>query len=156
MNKIALTRLHPPPLRGSLAHYAHSAQVNCKPLGRALLSPRTCMSQLEQISICKRFGAEYCSCADDLKVGVSRNILDGRWSWPVHGLRHQPLGKTTGWYIWSGELSAAPDFFQTLHVAHLPKYCKEALGYLGLPPGYRFLIAPEYEDVWFDEKLLDT
>jgi len=26
----------------------------------------------------------------------------------------------------------------------------------GLPPGYRFLLAGEYLDVWFDEKLLDV
>jgi hypothetical protein len=26
--------------------------------------------------------------------------------------------------------------------------------YLGLAPGWRFLIAPGYEDVWFDEILL--
>jgi hypothetical protein len=26
--------------------------------------------------------------------------------------------------------------------------------YLALPPGWRFLIAPDYEDVWFDESLL--
>lgn len=26
--------------------------------------------------------------------------------------------------------------------------------YLGLPPGWRFLIAPGYEDIWFDEALL--
>jgi len=115
------------------------------------------MDQLEeQLSICKRLGVEYFSTGADLKVGVSKNILDGSWSWPVHGLRHEPVGETTGWYIWSGESSVAPDFFQTLHVAHLSNYCKDVLAYLGLPPGWRFLIAPEHEDVWFDEKLLDT
>ena len=110
----------------------------------------------KQLSLCKRFGVDCLSSADFQKVGVSGNILDQSWSWPVHGLRHQPHSEATGWYIWSGEFSEAADFFQPLHVSHLTKYCEEALAYLGLPPGWRFLIAPDYEDVWFDEKLLDV
>jgi hypothetical protein len=27
--------------------------------------------------------------------------------------------------------------------------------YLGLAPGWRFLVAPGYKDVWFDAKLLN-
>jgi hypothetical protein len=27
--------------------------------------------------------------------------------------------------------------------------------YLALPPGWRFLLAPGYEDVWYDPTLLD-
>jgi len=30
----------------------------------------------------------------------------------------------------------------------------QVLDYLALPPGWRFLIAPDYKDVWFDENLL--
>jgi hypothetical protein len=110
----------------------------------------------KRLSICNRFGVEHLSSEAHQKVGVATNILNGSWSWPLHGLRHPPHSETTGWYIWSGELSESADFFQPLHIAHLQTYCKDVLAYLGLPPGWRFLIAPDHEDVWFDDNLLDV
>ena len=47
-----------------------------------------------------------------------------------------------------------PIFFVPLHVVHLDEWCPEVKKYLGLPPGWRFLIAEGHEDVWFDESLL--
>ena len=52
-------------------------------------------------------------------------------------------------------LSHALDFFVPLHIEHLKDWCPSVLKYLGLPAGWRFLIAPEYEDVWFDSGLLE-
>ena len=76
---------------------------------------------------------------------------------PINGLRHPIQGDTTGWFIWAGgEPSTAPDFFQPVHVAHLADWCPLALKFLGLPPGWRFLVADGYEDVWGDPSLLDT
>jgi hypothetical protein len=70
-------------------------------------------------------------------------------------LRHPPEGDATGWYIWSGEeFSESPDFFVPLCAKHLQVAHPEIAKYLGLAPGWRFLIAPAYEDVWFDENLL--
>jgi hypothetical protein len=87
------------------------------------------------------------------KVGISRNVSEDIW--PLNGLRHPPTGDTNGWYLWRGsELSDAANFFTPLHVEHLPDLCAAALPYLALPPGWRFLIAPNHEDVWFDEALL--
>jgi hypothetical protein len=107
-----------------------------------------------QREICQRFGATYCASPDTSKVGISLNVREGVT--PIHGLRHPPEGDTTGWYIWAGEeLSERPDFFKPLHVAHLDAWCPQIKKYLGLPPGWRFLIAGDYEDVWFDENLLN-
>lgn len=39
---------------------------------------------------------------------------------------------------------------------HLDQLCPEIQKFLGLPPGWRFLIAENYEDVWFDISLLDV
>lgn len=39
-------------------------------------------------------------------------------------------------------------------VEHLLEEFPEIGEYLSLPPGYRFLLAAGYEDVWYDEKLL--
>jgi hypothetical protein len=48
------------------------------------------------------------------------------------------------------------DFFVPTHAAHLTEYRPICLPYLALPPGWRFLLAPGYEDVWYDESLLIT
>jgi hypothetical protein len=77
--------------------------------------------------------------------------------WPVNGLRHTPTGDTNGWYIWAGdELSDSPDFFLPLHVEHVADWRDRIADYLALPPGWRFLIAPDHEDVWFDKSLLEV
>jgi hypothetical protein len=106
-----------------------------------------------QRAICRRFDADYCASLKDEKVGIAENVRTGLS--PINGLRHTPTGEMTGWYIWAGvELSDSPDFFVPLHVEHLDEWCPEVKKYLGLAPGWRFLIADEYEDVWFDESLL--
>lgn len=54
----------------------------------------------------------------------------------------------------SSDMAARPDNFEPLYVEHLIERCPSILKYLGLAPGWRFLLAPNYEDLWFDEKLL--
>lgn len=87
-----------------------------------------------------------------IKIGVSVSALHGEW--PLNGLRHQPEGDTNGWYIWSGEFSDAADFFLPLHTKHVDERIPAILPYLALPPGWRFLLAPGYEDIWEDRSLL--
>ena len=107
----------------------------------------------QQIEVCRRFGAEYQPLDLDLKLGVSRNFFSG--AAPSNGLRHLSKKGTCGWYLWaSEEFSEAEDFFQPLHVRHLIERQSEVIKYLGLPKGWRFIIAGDYEDVWFDENLL--
>ncbi len=104
--------------------------------------------------LCKRHLAEFFGSDDHLKVGISDTVAEGVL--PINGLRHPPEGDTTGWYIWAGEeLSSDPGFFKPLHVLHLDNICPQILKYLGLPPGWRFLVAGDYEDVWYDETLLE-
>lgn len=106
-----------------------------------------------QQEICRKYGARWVPSPDHLKVGISRNVRTPLQ--PLNGLRHPPEGDTTGWYIWAGEeLSAAPDFFEPLHVIHLAEWCPAALQFLGLAPGWRFLISGNHVDVWEDPKLL--
>ena len=123
--------------------------INPHSLTNALQKNLTLSQQLE---VCKRFNADYFESPEHLKVGISLNVKDGHC--PIHGLRHPPEGDTTGWYIWAGDYSEAEDFFVPLHVSHLQDWCPEILKYLGLPPGFRFLIAPGYEDIWEDSSLL--
>ncbi|MEY9854241.1 hypothetical protein ABH923_003919 [Leifsonia sp. EB41] len=89
------------------------------------------------------------------KAGVSASILLGTWEWPIHGLRHLPTTGTSGWYVWTGDLTDDDDFFHPWHLAHLIRLDAALPRLLDRPPGSRFLIAPGYEDVWHDESLLD-
>ena len=106
-----------------------------------------------QQALCARHDAPFLAVELGRKVGAAANLSTGLR--PLNGLRHPPVGDTTGWYLWAGEeLSQADDFFQPLCVEHLETLCPQVLPYLGLPPGWRFLIADGYEDVWFDATLL--
>jgi|SRR6267143_183156 len=108
----------------------------------------------QQKEVCRRFGATWFGCAPDLKVGVSKNVKTGIF--PLNGFREPPSDDTSGWYVWAGEaLSTDPNFFQPLHAVHLTNRCPVVLNYVGLPPGWRFLLAAKYEDVWYDASLLD-
>jgi hypothetical protein len=107
-----------------------------------------------QKELCKKYGAEFLVSPTDFKVGIATNVREGLI--PINGLRHPPEGDSTGWYIYAGEeLSDAPDFFKSLHINHLDDWCPQIKKYLGLPPGWRFLLAGEYEDVWYDADLLN-
>jgi len=92
----------------------------------------------------------------DMIAGVSRSLLEPGCEWPIHGLRHRPEGRTCGWYIWTGELSEDPDFFVPLHLQHLVDRVPELRALLALAPGSRFLLAPDYKDVWTGKGLLDA
>lgn len=110
-------------------------------------------NSLDQILICKKWQASYLPTLPSQKVGISENVKESIY--PINGMRHKPSGDTSGWYIWAGdELSEDENFFQPLHAEHLNECCPDVEKYLGLAPGWRFLIAPRYEDVWFDPSLL--
>jgi hypothetical protein len=107
-----------------------------------------------QREVCAKYGVQPVAAPAGLKVGVARNVRGDVL--PVNGLRHRPEGDTTGWYLWAGgEPSDDPDFFVPVHVEHLEEWCPQVIPYLQLPPGTRFLIAPDQEEVWRDESLLD-
>jgi len=105
-----------------------------------------------QIEYCRRFGADYVPAPTELKLGAA---LATKGRLPANGLRHPPTAETCGWYIWWGEdFSTADDFFAPLCAKHVYEDFPEIAPLLGLPPGYRFLLAGNYVDVWFDASLL--
>ncbi|MBI5645752.1 MAG: hypothetical protein HY962_02380 [Ignavibacteriae bacterium] len=107
----------------------------------------------EQAEVCRKYGVEPCEPLATEKVGIARNVLEGVL--PINGLRHRPSVDTCGWYIWGGgEIPDHDNFFVPLHVSHLGEWCPSAVRFLALPPGFRFLVAEGYEDVWRDEGLL--
>ena len=120
------------------------------------LSPFT-KSEIEttaQQAFCSVHNASYVPAPGHTKLGfaVSTSGL-----LPINGLRHPISGDTNGWYIWCGEqFSDSPDFFAPLHARHLYEKYPEIIKLLGLPPGYRFLLAGDYLDIWYDPALLDV
>ena len=62
----------------------------------------------------------------------------------------------TGWYLWTGELQGRADFFRPWHMAHVLERCPALQSLLELPPGTRFIYAPDFTDTWRDESLLDV
>jgi hypothetical protein len=107
-----------------------------------------------QLETCRKYGVARVPSDLNLKLGVSDNFFSGKL--PLNGLRHPPGADTCGWYLWAGEeLSTANDFFKPLHVSHLIDQNAVIARYLGLPPGWRFLVAIDYEEAWFDSSLLE-
>lgn len=105
-----------------------------------------------QATFCKERGLPYEPAMFESILGFALST-DGKI--PINGLRHRGEGDTNGWYIWCGEeFSEAPDFFSPLHTRHVYENHPELTKLLGLAPGYRFLVAGEYVDIWFDPALL--
>jgi hypothetical protein len=103
-------------------------------------------------SAADRMGLQPVPVDPDLKVGIALATLDVT---PINGLRHLPVGDTSGWYLWGGEsMGSEPDFFSPMHISHLAEVLPTVLPFLSLPAGYRFLLAGDYEDIWYDESLL--
>jgi hypothetical protein len=107
----------------------------------------------EQERICTRFGSVHEPPDPEAKVGIALQTL-GRW--PLNALRQPAVGDTCGWYLWAGDISEDPAFFQPLHVKHLEVRCPAIVPYLALTAGWRVQLAPGHEDVWNDDALLDV
>lgn len=107
-----------------------------------------------QLSFCASHAKECMPTPGELKSGFA---LETKGATPINGLRHPPQADTSGWYVWCGEqFSTAPDFFAPLHTSHIYEEYPHLIKFFGLPPGYRFLVAGDYEDVWYDPSLLSV
>lgn len=112
-------------------------------------------SAVGQERVCKKYGAEFLVPDLDAVCGWGQGLEAGRY--PLNGLRHEQAGQTSGWYFWSGEnLPSDDDFFQPVCLGHAVERVPELKPFLGLVPGWRFLVAPDWEDVWRDPNLIPT
>ena len=110
---------------------------------------------IEQEKICLKYKADFLQAPFDSIIGVALETFERKLK-PINGLRHWSSGGTdSGWYVWAGGYSTGNDFFKPIHVKHLFEICPETIEFLGLAPGWRFLIGDDnYEDIWFDETIL--
>lgn len=111
-------------------------------------------TRIEQQQICDKYGVEFSPPSDDSVLGISLNVKSS--TIPINGLRHPPHLHTNGWYIWAGETFPNDDEFKALHYSHVSTWNLLVVKYLALPPGWRFLTDGSYEDIWFDESLLNV
>lgn len=113
------------------------------------------MKARENQSPCDFVGVMPDTPSPSSKLGIAIETLG---QVPINGLRHKTENGTNGWYIWCGqELSKKEDFFSPLHIEHIAEYLPDVIDFLDLPAGYRFLIdGNDYEDIWFEEELLNT
>jgi len=105
----------------------------------------------DQEEICKSQNVNLLIPDPNEKLGIALSTIG---KLPINGLRHPIENGTCGWYIWCGEkFSEDVDFFKPLHVSHISEYLPQIEKYLALPVGYRFLVAGNYEDIWYDESI---
>jgi hypothetical protein len=118
------------------------------------MSISTAQIEEDQRAFNSQQSAVYLASPPESKLGFASST---KGPMPLNGLRHRPQGSTNGWYLWCGqEFSDAADFFQPLHTRHVYEAYPQAVKLLGLPPGYRFLLAEDYVDVWYDASLLNV
>jgi hypothetical protein len=112
--------------------------------------------QQEQKAICDKLKVDWMAVDEKSFIAINDSLFSD--TKPINGLRHPKHGKIDGWYLWSGgEIpQQESDFFKPLHTEHLIQVRPIVLKYLGLPPGWRFQIDDNgYEDIWFDESILN-
>ncbi|MGS2613473.1 immunity protein Imm33 domain-containing protein [Micromonospora sp. LZ34] len=109
-----------------------------------------------QDDMCRRFAVEPSPPGQGTMVGFA--LSRPRELEPLNALRHPIAGSSNGWFVWRGPAIPQEDekFFAPLHVEHLDEYAPQLEPYLALPPGWGVVLAPDYEDVWYDETLLDV
>jgi hypothetical protein len=106
-----------------------------------------------QKAFCVERGVAFVPAPGESILGFANGT---RGQTPINGLRHPLVENTNGWYLWCGtEYSTSADFFAPTHAKHIYEEFPSISKLLGLPPGYRFLAAGDYVDVWYDEKLLN-
>ena len=105
----------------------------------------------EQKLVCEQYGSAYRAVSDQDVVAIAVESLTEE---TIVGIRNLPDSDGIAWFIYGGELDDSDEFFQTMTVKELAEVFPEALPFLALETGYRFLIDhDEYEDVWREGEL---
>lgn len=101
----------------------------------------------EQKLVCEQYDSAYRAVNDNDMVAIALSSLKEE---TIVGIRKLPdPTDQIAWFIYGGELDDADDFFTTISVKELAEVFPEALPFLALDTGYRFLIDhDDYEDVW--------
>ena len=100
----------------------------------------------EQKLVCEEFDSRYIKVNETDLVAIAKQTLNKE---PIVGLRKKPDADNVAWFIYGGELEEGEDFFDIVTVKELEDIFPDAIPYLSLEEGFRFMIdADEYEGVW--------
>ncbi|WP_111858397.1 hypothetical protein [Acinetobacter sp. CFCC 10889] len=100
----------------------------------------------EQKLVCEEFDSRYVKVNETDVVAIAKHTLTQE---PIVGLRKAPDENNVAWFIYGGEIAADQDDFELVTVKELEDIFPDAIPYLALEQGFRFMIdADEYEDVW--------
>ncbi len=100
----------------------------------------------EQKLVCEEFDSCYIKVNETDLIAIAKQTLTKE---PIVGLRKKPDDENVAWFIYGGELEEGEDFFDIVTVKELEDIFPDAIPYLALEEGFRFMIdADEYEDVW--------
>lgn len=109
---------------------------------------------MTQEQLCLQYNLPFVEANGMSIIGIQKEF--DMTNLPINGLRHPLEANMTGWYLWSGETFPTENTdWVAIHASHISELYPEINKFLGLPPGWRFLKAGEYEDVWSDETLYD-
>ena len=101
----------------------------------------------EQKLVCEEFDSAYIKVNEDDVVAVAKQTLDKELI--VEKKKKPETDENVCWFIYGGELEEGEDFFETMTVKALEEILPEAIPYLALETGFRFMIdRDDYEDVW--------
>lgn len=132
--------------------------------------------QDQQKRLCEEYRAEYLPTPDESLVVVDRRLLEPQGAsggflrrrflgmpQMMRGMRHPPDTTddgqlVSGWWIWFGDKRPRgfEKHYKTVHAAHLPQSLGTVVEFLGLAPGWSFMINEVSRDVWWDDSLLDV
>lgn len=87
------------------------------------------------------------------KIAVSKEIYEGR---EVNGVRYRAPSHMTGWYLTSNSFDGNVNSLIVDHLYHILTKRPDLAKYLALPSGYRFYKDDKEEEVWFDQKVLNS
>lgn len=106
-----------------------------------------------QIQTCERLEADFVVASADALIAFCEPF-DAECG-VVHGLRSVAAGRQTGWHVWTGDADADDiGFFNVLHVRDFVSLCPAVGPFLGLAPGWRFIVDGGGPRAWFDPSLL--
>jgi hypothetical protein len=110
------------------------------------------MDEIEksQLEICQEYGVNRVLLDFKLKLSVSEDFFSSS-EVLINGFRRSPEGNTCGWFLWKGEeMSDSEISFRQINVTYLIGHCHQVIPYLGLPTGWRFLVAGGHGRAWPD------
>lgn len=110
------------------------------------------MTEAQQ-ALCARHKARFTPPGEGDSLGVALPLRLGA---PVHGQRYPPEPGASGWYVWTGDGDLADGEFRDVPVRQAAEIDPRLPRFLALPPGWRFTLTADREDVWFDPTLFEV